>query len=182
MAIKGSIGRRYARALIGAARDAGALAEVDRDLQGLAALVKESPELVGTLHNAAFPAPERKAALAAIAERLGAHAATRSFLALLVDKDRFDALPGVLRAYESLSDAAAGRVRATVTAAQELPDAVVEEIRARLERKTGKKVLIEKKADPAMLGGVVTQIGSTVYDGSVRTQIRRVRDQLLQRG
>lgn len=178
MALIGSIGRRYARALLGAAAGAGASESVERDLGTLAGVLRESPELGAALSNPTFKVEERIRVADAVAERIGAHAITRDFLRLLVEKDRFDRFDAVHRAFEGLSDQAAGRVRATLTSATPLSDEVVGRIQTKLESATGKQVLLDREVDAGLIGGVVTRIGSQVYDGSVRTQIRRVREQL----
>lgn len=178
MALVGSIGRRYARALFAAARDAGALEAVGRDLAAVAGLLAEAPDLGAALSNPTHRVEGRLGVVDAVAERLGAHALTRNFLRLLVEKDRFDRFAGIFDAFQILDDEAAGRVRATLTSAVPLADDVAGEVRTKLERATGKQVLLDRRVDPTLVGGVVTRIGSQVYDGSVRTQIRRVREQL----
>jgi F-type H+-transporting ATPase subunit delta len=72
-----------------------------------------------------------------------------------------------------------GRVKATVTSAAPLDEAAQERLRRRLCDVAGKQVYLELRQDPAILGGVVTQIGSRVYDGSVKTQLARLRDELV---
>ena len=105
---------------------------------------------------------------------LALHPHTVNFLRLLLDKDRFAALPGVVREYRALSDAEAGRVRATVTTASELSPAMREAVNSALTQTTGKKVLLESRVDPSLLGGLVAQVGGRVYDASLRTRLERL--------
>ena len=98
---------------------------------------------------------------------------------LLLDKGRIVNLPDVARGYHTLVDEHANRVRATVTSARPLDPALEKRLKNALEQQSGKTVILEKKEDPSILGGVVTQLGDLVYDGSVRTQLAQMREQLL---
>jgi len=85
----------------------------------------------------------------------------------------------VALAYEELADERLNRGKAMVTSAAPLPEPMLEELKVRLRRATGKEIYLEARVDPAILGGLVAQVGSTVYDGSLRTRLRRMREQLL---
>jgi F-type H+-transporting ATPase subunit delta len=98
---------------------------------------------------------------------------------LLLDKGRIGSLPDIARAHRALVDEHAGRVRATVTTARPLDPALEARLKAALEKTSGKTVLLDKKEDPSIVGGLVTQLGDIVYDGSVRTQLQQLREQLL---
>jgi F-type H+-transporting ATPase subunit delta len=104
---------------------------------------------------------------------------TKNFALLLLDRERIPQLPDIARELRLMVDEKAGRVRATVTSARALPAEQVAQIQATLEKATGKKVLLDKAEDPSLLGGVVAKLGDTVYDGSVRSQLERMREQIL---
>ena len=104
---------------------------------------------------------------------------TATFLRILLDAKRLAGLEGILRAYESLMDERLGRVKAVVTSAAPLDDAERDGLCRRLSEVAGKQVYLELRQDPALLGGVITQIGSRVYDGSLKTQLARLRDELV---
>ncbi|RPI08092.1 MAG: F0F1 ATP synthase subunit delta, partial [Zetaproteobacteria bacterium] len=91
---------------------------------------------------------------------------------------RVAGLEGILRAYELLLDDRLGRVKALVTTAAPLEAEAQTELRRRLGEVTGKDVYLELRQDPTLLGGVVTQVGSRVYDGSLKTQLARLRDEM----
>ncbi|MFO0002631.1 MAG: ATP synthase F1 subunit delta [bacterium] len=110
---------------------------------------------------------------------LGLHPHVASFLRLLLDKDRFAALADIAREYRALADAEAGRVRATVTTAAELTPATRDAVANALVRSTGKKVVLETRVDPALLGGLVAQVGGRVYDASLRTRLERLQLSLV---
>jgi F-type H+-transporting ATPase subunit delta len=103
----------------------------------------------------------------------------RNFVMLLLDKGRIATLPDIARAHRTLVDEQAGRVRATVTSARPLDPVLETRLKAALERQSGKTVILEKREDPAIVGGLVTQLGDIVYDGSVRTQLQQLREELL---
>lgn len=177
--IVGSIARRYAKALleIGVAHknyDA-LLKEVER----VVSVWNGSPDLATTLENPVFAQSQRRAVVEEIAKRLALGKTMRNFLMLLLDRGRIGALPAIEREFRALVDAQAGRIRATVRSARPLEPGVELKLKAVLEKRTGKTVILDKEEDPELIGGIVTQVGDLVYDGSVRTQLQNLRQQLL---
>jgi F-type H+-transporting ATPase subunit delta len=106
-------------------------------------------------------------------------AEVQRFVLLLLDRRRITALPAIARAYRELEDQHIGRVRAQVVSAQALAAGDLDRVRQSLEKRTGKKVLIEASVDAALIGGVVARVGDLVLDGSVRTQLASLREKLL---
>jgi len=104
---------------------------------------------------------------------------TVTFLQVLVETGRLAGLEAILRAFELLADERLGREKAVVTSAAPLPADAQEGLRRRLSDLTGKDVYLELRQDPALLGGVVTQMGSRVYDGSLKMQLARLRDEMV---
>jgi F-type H+-transporting ATPase subunit delta len=176
--IAGSLARRYARALVSLGEDQKNLDKIGADLRSFAQALKVSEELVATLGNPAFPRADRKKIVDALATRFAAQPVTRTFLYVLLDKERLDQIPAISREIDALLEARAGRVAAEVTSAAPLSAQQLTAITATLEKLSGKKVQIEKREDPSLIGGVVAKVGDVVYDGSVRTQLRQLRDQL----
>jgi F-type H+-transporting ATPase subunit delta len=84
----------------------------------------------------------------------------------------------VAEAYRDLADEKLGRMRATVTSAIALDQTVARSIEAKLAEATKREVVVDRKIDPAIMGGVVAQVGSIVYDGSLRTQLEELRRRL----
>jgi F-type H+-transporting ATPase subunit delta len=97
----------------------------------------------------------------------------------LLERGRIGILRAASRVYSELADARAGQVRATVTAAAALSASDLDRVRRALEKRTGRKVLIQTAVDPALIGGVVARVGDLVLDGSVRTQLDEMRQRLL---
>ncbi len=176
--LEGSLSRRYARAIMDLAITANVVEQVGADLRGLATAYKTAPELGEVLGNASFKKPQRRAIVDALLTRLGAQPLTKTFLNLLLDNERLAAIPGISREVDAMIETRAGRVHAEVTSATALTPAQLTQLTATLERLSGKKVVVAKKEDPSLLGGVVAKVGDVVYDGSLRTQLRILRDQL----
>lgn len=175
----GGIARRYAKALAAVAAEAGALEPVGRDLRAMAHVLKEHRGATAFFANPAVPLTDKKRVLAALCSQVGVGRLTADFLGLVLEKRRLPQLEAMALAYEELIDERLNRVKATVTSATPLPDPVFQRLRARLEAVTGKEVYVTSRLDPAILGGLVTQVGGTIYDGSLKSQLRRMREQLL---
>jgi F-type H+-transporting ATPase subunit delta len=172
--VTGSLGRRYARALIGLAREAGTLAATGNELAQVASALAQ-PDVRSVVANPGIPAGTRREIVDTIVQRLGVSATVGNLVRLLADRDRLGVLPDVARAYDALVDRELGRARVTVRTAAPLPDAQrrdLEELARRLTRTA--EIVVSTEVDPGLLGGVVLDIGGTVYDGSVRTQLARL--------
>jgi F-type H+-transporting ATPase subunit delta len=176
--VTGSLARRYARAILEIGLAQNALDKLGADLRVLAKALKTSPELVSTLTNPGFRRADRKKVIDALLERIAAHAVTRNVTYLLLDRERLASLPDISREVDAMIEARSGRVTAEVTSAAPLTPDQLTQITAQLQKLSGKQVQIVRKEDPALLGGVVAKLGDTVYDGSLRTQLRALRDQV----
>ena len=176
--VTGSLARRYAKAIVQIGDASKNLDKLGTDLRAFAAAMKTSPELVDVLSNPAVRRADRRKVLDAIGARISAAPATKNVVNLLLDHERLGSLPAISREVDSMIEAKAGKITAEVTSAVDLSASQLKEITQTLEKLSGKKVVIEKKKDPALLGGVVAKLGDTVYDGSVRTQLRALRDEL----
>ena len=177
--IDASVARRYARALLEVASDGARHEKVLAELVPVAAALA-SPDVKRIHQDPAHSDVERRALVAALASKAGATKTTADFLQLLVDKQRITSLELILRVYGEMVDEKVGRVRAVVTSALPLGKDDLAKVRNALAAKTGKSVTLEAKVDPAIVGGLIAQVGPTVWDGSIRTQLERLRDQLKQ--
>lgn len=169
--------KRYAKALLEAAAEAGVLEQVAADLEALGPHFA-GKEVAGFFANPAVPRARKEAALAAAAERAAASRISVSLLRLLLARERVGLLPDIARLFRDLADERTGRVRAEVTAAVPLPAASLEALAAQLSAATGRQVHLTPRVDPTVLGGLVARVGSTLYDASLRTQLRRMREVL----
>jgi len=177
--ITGSIARRYAKALLEIGIQQQTYDALGKELDRAADTLKGSPELRTALENPVFPLEQRRLVLDDVARRLALSKTLRNFVMLLLDKGRIASLADIARAHRALVDEHAGRIRATVTSARPLDPMLETRLKTALEKQSGKTVILEKREDAAIVGGLVTQLGDTVYDGSVRTQLAELREQLL---
>ena len=178
-AMGGSVSRRYARALFSIGVDRGSFEQLGRELDAVADLWTGSAELRQALENPVFKGTEKRAVLQGLLPRVAPTADVQRFVLLLLERRRLPAVPAIARAYREMADLHTGRVRAHVTSAQPLGPADLERVRQSIERRTGKKVILEAAVDPALIGGLVARVGDLVLDGSVRTQLGTLRDRLL---
>jgi F-type H+-transporting ATPase subunit delta len=173
------IAKRYARALIQIGQEDGQYEQYGQELKAFQEILEASPELRAVMVNPIYEREDKKALLGAIQGKLRLSQVVRNFLLLLIDKRRMGSFKDIVRCYDVLADELAGRVTAKVTSAIPLEDSILQDIRRRLEAMTGKRVLVQVEQEPGLIAGVVTQIGDTVYDGSVRTQLASIRETLL---
>ena len=169
---------RYADALADVAIEQNAVDQVRREFADFLALIRESPELSLLLESPAVQRASKRAAVEALTARMGASHTVRNFLLVVVDRRRTRLLPEIQQSFDARIDERQGIVRAEVSSAHELADGEKAELNGALDRLTGRRVLAAYRLDPALLAGTVVRIGSTIYDGSVRTQLERLRGQL----
>jgi F-type H+-transporting ATPase subunit delta len=127
-----------------------------------------------------FPRAQRRTVLEALLARMVASTEAKNFSLLLLERERIQVLPAIARELRLMVEEKLGRVRATITSAKPLGSDQVAQIQQSLERVSGKKVTLDKAEDPSLIGGVVAKLGDTVYDGSVRTQLERMREDIIQ--
>ncbi len=173
-----ALGRRYAKALIGLAEEAGSVDAVGQELRAFCAVWNESKELRELFENPAIPADASRQVLAKLAERLRLSGPVRNALFILADRKRLRFVPEVTEAFQNLSEARGGQVRATVTTATELPESFFGRLRRTLHEATGKEVVLTQRVDPSLVAGVVAQVGGKVFDGSVRNRLQEMKEEL----
>ena len=174
--VTGSLARRYARAVLGM----GNTEKIATDLRTLAQAMKTSDELVAALTSPAIRRGDRRKILDALLQRISAHEQTKNLVYLLLDGERLGSLQAISRELDAMIEARGGRISATITSATPLDSAQIQQITAALEKLSGKRVDVTRKEDPALIGGVVAKLGDTVYDGSIRTQLRQLKNELGQ--
>jgi len=177
--VTGSLARRYARAVIELGTEHKNLEQLGGELRVLAQAMKISPELISSLTNPAIRRADRRKVIDAILQRTAASAHTRNLVYLLLDGERLASLPSISREVDAMIEARSGRISAEVTSARPLDAGELAQLTAALEQLSGKQVNITRREDPDLLGGVVAKLGDTVYDGSLRTQLRNLRDELI---
>lgn len=171
--------KRYAKALVEVAAESGQLEPVGLELSAFAEVLQKSQELRAFFQNPSVLLQDKKRVLEALAEQARLSPLVKTSLGLLLERGELLALDLIFRAYEELKDERLGRLKGAVTSAVPLSDEEAVLLRERLERLAGKPVYLEGKVDPSLLGGLIVQLKSTVYDGSLRAQLLRMKEQLL---
>jgi F-type H+-transporting ATPase subunit delta len=169
---------RYAKAIFELSLEgAGDLMD---SIQRFSAVYRGSPELASVLDNPLVDPAQRAAILEEVATRVGLAGPALNVVRLLAARHKLSALPGIAQRLSALADRHAGIVRATVTSATALPEGVYQRIESELSSAIGRKIVLERKQDPNLIGGIVTRIGDNTIDGSVRGRLNEVERQLLQ--
>jgi F-type H+-transporting ATPase subunit delta len=173
---------RYARALFDVSLQETDVVKVQQDLDAVVAAVAESHELSQVIESHGVPDAARRQIMVAVGATLGVSAPVGKLLGMLADRRRLDLLPDLAAVYAERLREHQNVVQADVTTAAPLSPEATEALSASLASATGKQVSMRVSVDPSLLGGVVARVGSTVYDGSVRTQLKNMRDQLVAQG
>jgi F-type H+-transporting ATPase subunit delta len=169
------IATRYATALFDAVSGAEAVEDrVRADLAALSAVAREEA-FRRFVDNPRIGPADKAGVLDTLAARQGVADPTRRLLAVLAENERAGLLPGIAEAYGRLVDAARGREAVTVTAAFELAGDLKAEVDRRLKALLGARTEIRHRADPGALGGLVVQIGSKVFDHSIKSRLAELR-------
>ena len=172
---------RYARALLDVAiKERADLDQVERDLDGVAALFTQYPALAKALINPIVPVSRKRAAVAEITASAVLTPMVTKLVGLLADRDRLVLVPDLLTAYRDRLLDHRNVVRAAITTTAPLAADRAKAVEASLSRATGRTVSLTASVDPSIVGGVVTRIGSTVYDGSISRQLQKIRARLNQ--
>jgi len=171
---------RYAKALFQVAVEEKAdLAKVGEDLDAVVAMMAASPDLAMAATRAAVTDAARQSLIEAVSKAMTLSAPVTKTLVLLARSGKLSLVPDLAAAYRERLLAHQNIVRADVTSAAPLSPEKTRALEESLSKVTGKKVEITASVDPELLGGVVARIGSTVYDGSVKTQLSRMRQELV---
>jgi F-type H+-transporting ATPase subunit delta len=172
-----SVASTYARAFA----DVVLSAHLDADhsiaeLRGIAGLLNESSDLRRVWENPAVPAEQKRRLLDVIAQRDGISRQARNLVAVLIDHRRIHFLESIISQLEKELDARLGFAEAEITSARPLGDGERREFEAQVGKLTGKKVRARYGQDASLLGGAVVRLGSTIYDGSVKGQLDRLKE------
>jgi F-type H+-transporting ATPase subunit delta len=173
----GAVARRYAKAVFGLAKEAGALQPTADQLARLAAVASD-PTVGPVLRSPLLSAARRHDLAQTLGRELPLSELLTHFVQLLADHQRLRELPAIADRYQHLLDTELGRVRVTIRSASPLDAKQEADIVAVFARLTGKQVISRTVVDTALLGGVVVEVSGKVYDGSVRTQLDRVAHEL----
>jgi F-type H+-transporting ATPase subunit delta len=154
-------------------------AAVDRQLGDFAAAWDDSPELRRFFDSPAFSPAQKIAFLDKLNEKMGLAPLVRNFLAVLIDHDRIGAAGEVIAAYRRDMDRRQGIFEVEIVSARPLDEGERRQMEAQVGQVAGGRVKAKYREDRSLLGGAIVTIGSTVYDGSVRGRLERLKEQLV---
>jgi F-type H+-transporting ATPase subunit delta len=175
--IEGRLSRRYSKALFQLAREAGHEEQIGREIEQFFTLYNES-DLQKVLNNPTFALGARRTILNQVVEGQQLSPLTVKFFALLLERDRLVHLAGIVSSYRGLLNQAKGRVEAKVVSATGLDTVLAEQLRQQLRGISGKDVVMQEETDEELLGGLLIELEGKVYDGSIRTQLERMKQRI----
>jgi F-type H+-transporting ATPase subunit delta len=172
------IARRYASALADVVIERGEAPDVQEELNAWERLIQSSANLQEVFRNPTIALDQKRAVLNKLIEKAKPRETTANFLKVLVQNHRLTELGEINRKFADVLDVRAGMIAATVTTARSVPERAQEKLYETLTSLTGKKVRVNFATDAELIGGIVTRIGSTVYDGSVRNQLQQIKEKM----
>ncbi len=174
---QGVIARRYAKALINLAEKD--LENTGKSLTALADVFSNSAELSEVLSDTKVSSQIKQNVLKEILKKIKVSKLVDTFIRYLLAKRRIVLLPNIERAFNLFLQEKLGRIEAGITVAQEIPEVTVGKLEKAISRYSGKEVSVNITIDPAIIGGIVTRIGSVVIDGSIHTQLNQIRQSII---
>ena len=172
-----SVASTYARAFADVVLDKRLdAARAVASLREIAAMLAGSADLRRVWENPAVPAEQKRHLLDAIVKEQGIDKPVRNLVAVLIDHRRVQFLPRIVQQLGKELDARMGFAEAQISSARELADPEKRELEAQIGRVTGKKVRAQYGLDASLLGGAVVRVGSTIYDGSVKGQLEKIKE------
>ena len=173
-----TVARRYASALADVVIARGEAREVQNELAEWERMMFSNAQLLEVFRNPTIPYDQKRKVLSALIARASVRQTTANFLQVLLKNQRLPDLNEINRRFTQVLDERSGVVSAQVFTARPIPQDTKESLRQKLSAITGKTVRLSFEQDEGLIGGVVTRIGSTVYDGSVRNQLEQAKERL----
>ncbi|MBL8149851.1 MAG: F0F1 ATP synthase subunit delta [Blastocatellia bacterium] len=173
-----TIANRYAKALADIAIEKGEHREIQEELAEFVRLMQESQELREVFSNPTISQQQQRQVLGAISELAKPKLTTNRFLNVLLDNHRLQNLPEIYQAFSKAVDERLNIVSASITTATALAEAEQQALTEQLKKVTGKEIRAKFQVDPSIIGGVITHIGSQIYDGSIRNQLEMLKTRI----
>ena len=174
-----TVARRYALALADVVANSSETETVKNELKTWEALINANTDLQTAFSNPAISQADKEKVLNNLIEKTKPTKTTANFLRVLIRNGRLTEIGAINTKFASILEERSGVVSANITSARELSETQKTEVLLNLELLTGKRMNLEFKTDESLIGGMVTRIGSTVYDGSVKTQLQELKQQLV---
>lgn len=173
-----AVARRYAAALAEVVTKHNEASEVQQELAAWERMMDSNGQLLTVFRNPTVPLEQKRRVLNTLIARARVRPTTANFLSVLLQNNRLVNLPQINRRFDQELDERAAIITAHVTTARPVPESAQENLRARLATLTGNRVRLDFKVDEDLIGGIVTRIGSTIYDGSVRSQLQQIKERM----
>lgn len=177
---QGAVAARYAQALLELGSEVGQLEAFASSFRTFASAYERSRELRWVGSDPTIARDERERALLAVAQKLAVPDLVQKAILLMARRRRLAAVPEVAKQLTELADARAGVLRASVTTAQQMPEAYYESLAAGIGHATGKRVVLSREIDRTLIGGAVAHIGDVAVDVSIRGRLDKIQRELLQ--
>lgn len=174
-----SVARRYARALLSVISETGSADELVAQLATFSSVIEGHAELREVFVNPAYSRAERDAIADEILKQMGnVQPVLVNLIHLLIERRRIADLTNISRLFREIVDAKAGRVRGRITTAVPVGEEALRRLEHTLELVTQHDVILEERVDPSVLGGAAAQVGSILYDGTLRNELEEIRRNL----
>src|SRR6266404_8109522 len=173
-----AVARRYASALADVVLARNEAREAQDELKLWDEMLQSNPNLREVFANPTVALDKKRAVLNRLIEKARPRPTTANFLKVLLQNQRLTELDAINRKFSEVLDVRGGMVAATVTTARSVPEDAQQKLHATLSNLTGTKVRVDFATDPELIGGLVTRIGSTVYDGSVRNHLQQIKEKM----
>jgi len=175
-----TVSRRYATALADAVRNSGDIETVKSELLNWQKMIKDNHDLQSAFYNPAIASADKVKVLESLLEKSRPSRTTANFLRVLLKNNRLTEISSINEKFDSVLEERAGVISATVTSSRELSEIEKEQMKANLVEVTGgKEIKLKFEIDKSVIGGSVTRVGSTVYDGSVKSQLKLLKEQMI---
>jgi F-type H+-transporting ATPase subunit delta len=174
-----TVARRYATALADVVIRSGEVESVKTELKTWEELMSSNADLQNAFRNPAIAHTSKEKVLEGLLAKTRPSTTTSNFLRVLLQNSRLTELGAINQRFESVLEERSGAAIAEVTSARELSADQRNELKTNLEKLTGKQIKLNFSIDPELIGGVVTRIGSTIYDASVKTQLENLKEELV---
>lgn len=172
------VSKRYAKALLSLGKEDGNYLQYGKELQEFSSFFEQNTEFAQALSNPVFDLEARKSILNIVFQKAGYSDTVKNFLNLLLDKNRLGGISGISAFYEKLMDEVANVARAEVITPRPLHEDTRQRLEQVLEGLTSRKIRMETKEDDTLIGGIVVKIGDLVLDGSIKAQLKGLKESL----
>ena len=170
------IALKYAKGLFAAAKELGKIEEFGEQLRQLKDLLEQMPEVLTALQNPIYPPDLKMEILEEILKAVQVDPEVQRFLSLLVERRRIQFIKEIVAKYQELLDEELGIARGEVVAAYEMSEEERKELEDVLKDYLKKQVILTTKVEPEIIGGIKVQIGDLVFDGTIKTQLKKFKE------